>query len=100
MLGDAENPRPSRAAPALFAVLVIVSALAAAACGPGDAPPPKVKHEDPGVHLRRIGKVWREEVEDEGLPDRDPEIAFFRIRTVLRVELADDGKSTESIDRV
>src|SRR5262245_62063554 len=78
--------------------LSLASALLCA-CGSGPEPPPRVKHEDPGAHVRRIATVWREQVEEEGLPDGDPEIAFFRVRADVRVELADGGAARESIER-
>lgn len=81
-----------------FAVLALLIG-SAIGCGSGAEAPIKVKREDPGAHVRRIASVWRETLEDEGLPDGDPELSFFRIRRSLRVELTDGGGARETIER-
>lgn len=73
--------------------------LAAVGCGPSEEGRVHVKHEDPAVHVLRVASVWREIVEDEGIPAGEPEITFFRIRTEVRVELGAGGAVREAIDR-
>lgn len=75
------------------------AALALLACGAPQEERVHVKHEDPGVHVRRIAKVWREIIDEEGIPSSEPEISLFRIRTEMRVELGEGGVVREAIDR-
>jgi len=70
------------------------------ACSSAPEKPPAAIVEDPKAHLFRIGTVWQETSVDEGFLENDPKgVAFFRIGTKVRVELAEDGKTRENIVR-
>jgi hypothetical protein len=91
--------RVSRARSVTSAIPAALSVALLSACGSSATPPPRVQHEDPSAHVRRVASVWHEEIEEEGLPDGDPEVAFFRIHADLRVELGAEGRAREAIER-
>lgn len=51
------------------------------------------------MHLRRIGTVWQEDTRGEGFLENDPSgIAFYRIRSSIRVDLGDRPAETVKRD--
>src|SRR5262245_41821892 len=75
-------------------------AAAVLACsGSQEGPPPRV-YEDPGARVRAIARAWEERAIDEGFFEGDPNgVAAYRIVSIVRLELPDQGKAREVVTR-
>ena len=80
----------------LFALLAVLSF----GCG-GEQKKTAVSHLTPFDRLRRVATVWRQDSEDSGLLQGDPNgVASFSVRTKMRLTLNPDGATAkEEIER-
>ncbi len=91
-----------RASPLPPSILLLLSfaALALAACGGDDKPPPKVAHETADAQIKRVGVRWSDSVEDRGFLENDPNgVLQFKVTTTRTFVLGEGAKVSLHVDR-